>query len=417
MINLANRRKKRKEFLVSFFDLADGEPYKQVDAWSVAKRLGLDYRKEATEIARYWVDQKVLDGGPFDGLFLTPEGVTEAEALLEEIEAQAAGRKCGRCSSNNRSSARFCDNCGFALLNIGAPTVVDHPSDIKSPVTRDSLVGRVLDSKYEIKNRLGEGGGGIVYRARHVKLKNEVAIKVLRSQHLSDPQIKARFVREAQAAANLSHPAIVVIHDFSPGESRQDSPAYIVMELVDGESLYDLIKREGQIEVGRAVRIITQVCDGVSVAHDAGIFHRDLKPGNIILLPSPTDGGGESVKIIDFGIAKFRETDSDSLTGVGTVIGTPRYMSPEQCRGERVNASSDVYALGIILYEMLAGTPPFVGTFDEIILKHQHESPPKLPFRPGLTESLEAVLTHALAKEPARRPSNAKVLSQELRSV
>ncbi|MGH9880642.1 MAG: bifunctional serine/threonine protein kinase/MFS transporter [Pyrinomonadaceae bacterium] len=268
---------------------------------------------------------------------------------------------------------------------------------------KDPLVGQVLDSKYELLERLGEGGMGAVYRAHRRHIGDEVAIKILLEKFVTGKEGAERFRREARAAAVLRHPNIVTIHDFSDG-SQLDGPAYIVMELVEGSSLRALLKHEGKISPQRAIALMQGVCAGVGAAHRRSIIHRDLKPDNIIIAPPDRPGENEVVKVIDFGIAKLREADSSStLTQTGTLMGTPFYMSPEQCLGEPLDARSDIYSLGAILYEMLGGVPPFTGTTPTAIIA-KHLTDTALPLdQLGVSRSLAEVCRRALTKEPEER--------------
>ncbi|MET0626678.1 MAG: serine/threonine-protein kinase [Pyrinomonadaceae bacterium] len=322
---------------------------------------------------------------------------------------------------------RFCTGCGLATAEILKETERDARRETVGARGRgasdprdssDPLVGRTLDSKYELVAPLGEGGMGTVYRARRLHIGDEVAVKVLHRKFLPDAEAIERFRREARSAALLTHPNVVTIHDFA--DARADgSPAYIVMELVKGVSLRGLLKREGRLDERRAVELMGDICAGVGVGHKQGVVHRDLKPDNVIIAPPAAEGGREVAKVVDFGIAKLRDaTGSLDLTQTGALLGTPLYMAPEQCRGERLGPSTDVYALGAMLYEMLTGAPPFrASTLPAMISKHLDEEPPLFPPDLNLSPALEGVYLRALAKNPAARQTDANVFYRELQAA
>jgi serine/threonine-protein kinase len=300
------------------------------------------------------------------------------------------------------------------------PTV-EHAARVGSQPTHvggDSLVGRVLDGKYEIVAPLGTGGMGAVYRARRVLIGDEVAVKVLHAKFVDDETLVERFRREARAAAQLHHPNVVAIHDY--GEARgPEGFAYIVMELVPGEPLRDLLRREGRLDARRAVSLMRDVCAGVGAAHRRGIVHRDIKPDNIIVTPADEDSPVERVKVVDFGIAKLRDMAAEgTLTEVGALVGTLFYMAPEQCKGEPLDARADVYSLGAMLYEMLAGTPPFTSpSLPGLILKHVNEPPPALPADLRIPSALRSAITRALAKDPAERQRDASEFARDIEAA
>ncbi|HSE30460.1 MAG TPA: serine/threonine-protein kinase [Pyrinomonadaceae bacterium] len=279
----------------------------------------------------------------------------------------------------------------------------------------DPRVGIVLDSKYELVERLGEGGMGAVYRARRLHIGDEVAVKLLSHDVTRDKQAIERFRREARSAALIRHPNVVSIHDFNDQSSaRERSEAYIVMELVKGESLRHVLEREGRLAPLRAVKLMLDICAGVGVAHRQGLLHRDLKPDNVIVSPPAHEGEDETAKVVDFGLAKVRD-EASPLTQTGTLMGTVYYMSPEQCRGEELDARTDVYSLGAMLYEMLSGAPPFrANNFTGLITKHLNEAPPTLDASLRLPTALSAVCFRCLAKSRDQRPADAIVLSREL---
>ena len=280
----------------------------------------------------------------------------------------------------------------------------------------DPRVGLILDSKYELLERLGEGGMGAVYRARRLHIGDEVAVKLLSHDFTRDKQAIERFRREARSAALIRHPNVVSIHDFNDESTVGDrSEAYIVMELVKGESLRHVLEREGRLVPERAVKLMLDICAGVGVAHRQGLLHRDLKPDNVIVSPAAHDGEDETAKVVDFGLAKVRDEVSP-LTQTGTLMGTLYYMSPEQCRGEELDARTDVYSLGAMLYEMLSGAPPFrANNLTGLITKHLHEAPPTLDAALGIPAALSSACFRSLAKSRDERPADASALSTELR--
>jgi eukaryotic-like serine/threonine-protein kinase len=323
---------------------------------------------------------------------------------------------CPRCHNIVRADESFCGNCGLPQSSPDATQTLTTESEVDNSAP-DPFIGQILDSKYELIKRLGQGGMGAVYRARRKHIGDEVAIKILLDKFVAGHEAAERFRREARAAAMLRHPNVVTIHDFSDG-AGETTPAYIVMELVEGTSLRDLLNREGRISPARSVTVMRGVCSGVGAAHRKGVIHRDLKPDNIIIAPPERAGEPETVKVIDFGIAKLKEVDGgSSLTQTGMLIGTPFYMSPEQCLGDPLDARSDVYSIGAILYEMLGGSPPFTGnTPTAVVAKHLTDTATPLD-RLGVPLSLANVAGRALAKDPQERYQSVDDLFSDLVSA
>lgn len=283
----------------------------------------------------------------------------------------------------------------------------------------DPLVGHTLDDKYRLEERLGIGGMGTVYRARHLLIDRPVAVKVLNPRFVEDEAARTRFRREAKACGRLQHVNAVTVTDF--GQS-QDGYVYLVMELLEGRTLREVLTKEGPLDSARSVALMLQISAAVAAAHEAGIIHRDLKPANIFIVQRADVPA--VVKVLDFGIAKLAadsldEDDPHTLTAVGAMIGTPRYMSPEQCDGAELTPAADVYSLGVILYEMLSGTVPFSGSTPlAIAMKHTGETP-RSPreFVATIPPALEQVVLHTLEKRPQDRPGNAAEFRAELLSV
>jgi serine/threonine-protein kinase len=289
-------------------------------------------------------------------------------------------------------------------------------STLAGTAPADPLVGHTLDDKYRLEARLGVGGMGTVYRARHLLIDRPVAVKVLNPRFVEDEAARTRFRREARAAGRLQHTNAVTVTDF--GQS-QDGYVYLVMELLEGRTLRDVLAKEAPLDAARSVSLMLQISAAVAAAHEAGIIHRDLKPANIFIVQRAEVPA--VVKVLDFGIAKLAaETLDDdepmSLTAVGAMIGTPRYMSPEQCDGAELTPAADVYSLGVILYEMLTGTVPFSGSTPlAIAMKHTSETP-RSPrdFVSAIPPALEQVVLHTLEKSPEDRPADAAAFRAEL---
>jgi serine/threonine-protein kinase len=277
---------------------------------------------------------------------------------------------------------------------------------------KDPFVGRMLDEKYCIEERLGAGGMGVVYRARHLEMDRPVAIKVLHQKFVEDEAARTRFLIEARAAVMLRHSNAISVTDFG---QTSEGCVYIVMELLEGHTLREILSREGAIETARAISMMLQTSAAVAAAHDAGIIHRDLKPANILVTQSADQPA--IVKVLDFGIAKFtRDEDGINVAHANSVIGTPRYMSPEQYNGFELTPATDVYSLGVILYEMLTGMAPFTGsTPAEIAEKHANATPhPPRTIVAAIPEDIERVVLYALEKRPEDRPADAAEFHQEL---
>jgi len=265
-------------------------------------------------------------------------------------------------------------------------------------------VPQFIAGRFRIEREIGTGGMGTVYLATHLGLERPVAVKIIKREFAGDADVADRFLREARTMAKLHHHHAAMIFDAG---NLPDGRHFIVMEFVEGETLSQVLAREGRFTPSRAVDIATQICDVLEEAHRLGIIHRDLKPSNILL-------GKRGVCVLDFGVAKVLASSAESTathasTGSGQLIGTPRYMSPEQCLGQRVGARSDLYSLGVLLYEMLAGRPPFVDPLQSALLVKQATMPaPPLPrLRQDIPRSLALAVHSLLAKRPEDRPRTA----------
>jgi len=266
-------------------------------------------------------------------------------------------------------------------------------------------VPQFIAGRFRIEREIGTGGMGTVYLATHLGLERPVAVKIIRREFASDADVAERFLREARTMAKLRHPNAAMIFDAG---NLPDGRHFIVMEFVEGETLSQSLARERRFSATHAVNIATQICDVLEEAHRLGIVHRDLKPSNILL-------GRRGVCVLDFGVAKVLASSAESTathaasTGSGQIVGTPRYMSPEQCLGQRVGARSDLYSLGVLLYEMLAGRPPFVDPLQSALLVKQATSPaPPLPrLRQDIPRPLALAVHTLLAKRPEDRPRTA----------
>lgn len=266
-----------------------------------------------------------------------------------------------------------------------------------------------LSDRYELGEILGFGGMSEVHLARDVRLHRDVAIKVLRADLARDPSFYLRFRREAQNAAALNHPAIVAVYDTGEAETPQGPLPYIVMEYVDGVTLRDIVHNDGPMEARRAIEVIADACQALNFSHQHGIIHRDVKPANIMI--SKTG----AVKVMDFGIARAL-ADANSVTQTAAVIGTAQYLSPEQARGEKVDARSDVYSLGCVLYEILTGEPPFIGD-SPVAVAYQHvREDPVAPSQrnSAISPELDAVVLKSLAKNPDNRYQTAAEMRADL---
>ncbi|MBI3268807.1 MAG: protein kinase [Planctomycetes bacterium] len=333
---------------------------------------------------------------------------------------------CTRCRTPVPSGSKFCPECATPVPAFSpAPGPPPDPA-VAAPAPAVAPAGSapetVIDGKYRVLASLGEGGFGSVYRVEDLLLRREFALKTLHAQHGSDTRMRERFLREARVLLDLAHPNLVAVRH--AGEWR--GQLYLVEDLCPGEPLAAVLKREGRLP-GRAVlRLAGAILRGLEHAHAKGVVHRDLKPANVLV--EAALGGGWNVKIVDFGVAKVLEPEGDpdgkgdtfSLTGTGAMIGTPSYMSPEQSQGKKLDARADLYALGVILYELVVGRRPFrADTLMELVIKVAQEPPPRFETVGAADDprGLEALVLRALAKDPKDRPPSARHMLNEVKAL
>jgi serine/threonine protein kinase len=301
------------------------------------------------------------------------------------------------CPACDRSYGVLGENCphdGTRLIRLG----------------RDAMLNREIDGRFIVRERIGAGGMGVVYRAWQESVRRDVAVKVMKSRTGIDMVVAKRFLREARLASQLAHPSTVSVIDFG---QTDDEVLYLVMELLRGKTLAEELVAHDRFGVGRACRIAVQLAEALEAAHSHDIVHRDLKPANVMILDEPA--GRDQIKVMDFGLAKAMHDGEEVTlhTMSGNLLGTPTYMAPEMASGGIVDARSDLYAVGVILYEMLAGRPPFESTsLHQLIAMHASETPP--PIDGELPPELVTVIGQLLAKDPAQRVQTARELREAL---
>lgn len=385
-----------------------------LDNLHVLRDLFMEARDDVPAYYLFDIEHRLQDSSSSkNGLMIIEDAL--AQMLIELREHHPF---CPECELFLNKEALFCADCGLPLSlpsSEGPHPYYEQHISASLPTQRlvnpDPLIGQRIEGKYELLSRVGEGGMSYVYRARRVQIGDEVAVKILLPQFARDDAARERFRREARAAAMFRHPNVMTIYDFAETENEA-IPAFIVMDLINGAPLRELLS-SGRFPIERANRLMRGICAGVAAVHRRGIVHRDLKPENILVVAPDDDSEFESVRIIDFGFAKLvADTEADAK---GTVVGTPFYMSPEQCLGQPLDTRSDVYSLGATFYEILSGERPFTSErVSGIINKHLYEEPPPLPAELEIPRRLSIGIAKAMAKDPNDRPQTAGDLAKQL---
>ncbi|MSP73662.1 MAG: serine/threonine protein kinase [Myxococcales bacterium] len=357
---------------------------------------------------------------PNDGEVLLSPGQAEAPAPLQPTHAPDHAERHGHLAPREQ-------------VAVGSETVADVSYDdllmrdenfgkwaepeVKKKAA-DPMIGKVINGRYEVQSLLGQGGMGAVYKSWQPAVKRTIALKVLLREFSDNETVVKRFHLEAMAASRLRHPNTISVYDFGQSD---DGVLYMAMEYLQGESLALALTRGGAMTPKRAVHIMRQVCKSLAEAHKAGIIHRDLKPDNIFL--TQIEGERDFVKVLDFGVAKLKEFEGKegTLTQAGMIFGTPKYMSPEQARSNNLDARSDIYALGVILYELLVGKPPFTGDNPlSVLIAHVNQMPRRFAEvnrDVNVPTALEAVVFRALSKDREQRQPQVEVMLSELEAV
>lgn len=305
---------------------------------------------------------------------------------------------------------KYCPICERNYPDDVAACELDGSTLRESRPAADPFVGKVIKGRYRVINKLGEGGMAAVYLAEQVTIERKAALKILHGQFANDPEFVKRFRQEAKLAASLNHPNLIKVYDFDQGD---DGSLFIAMEYLEGKTLKEMLQA-GAIAIPRATRLAIQIAEGLVVAHRAGVIHRDIKPENIMVTDSDT------IKLMDFGIARLRESSSATrLTRAGMIMGTPLYMAPEQIEGSEVSEKTDIYAFGIVLYEMLSGAAPFrAPTPAAVLMKHLKEIPlPLRKLRSDIPLAVERIVSRTLEKKPERRPASMAEVVEALKSI
>jgi serine/threonine-protein kinase len=327
--------------------------------------------------------------------------------------------RCPHCAVEIDEGARFCGACGRPItataITERAGAAAPRPAVRPAAQPLENLIGRTLNHRYLVEDKIGEGGFGAVFRGKQIATGREVALKILHPHNVADQTIVARFRREAEACSKLRDIHTVTTYDF---DETPDGILYLAMELLRGQSLHHVQKSQGPLGVPRVLRIVDQVAASLAEAHANGIVHRDMKPENVFI---ETREGEDHVKVLDFGIAKVvgDERSVPALTAVGQTLGTLEFMSPEQLRGQKLDGRSDLYALGMMAYEMLTGALPFASAKSpiDIINFHMRQEPPApSTLNPKVTipPAVDAIILKMVAKEREKRFADAGALREEV---
>ena len=389
------------------------------------KKNGLGFRDENLPLAEPDAIQELPEEPPLPRATLgsfggrPPPGrsldATEASEPLGGEEEVTVGQP----PDESRGSAMSMPKASARPLPMTAPSMSRRRDDGIDDESPESRIGTVLAGRYRLERVIAKGGMGRVYLATQLPLERQVAIKLLVNQRF-DSEFRARFFLEASTCARLVHRHIVTVHDYGEAD---DGELFMAMEYLDGVPLSKVIQREVRLSSDRACKIALQVCRALRTAHKTGVVHRDLKPGNVIVLTDEDQDGNDFIKVLDFGLVKAFETGSlriDELTKSGTWLGSPRYMAPEQIRCQAVDPRTDIYSLGVILFHMLAGRPPFIGANSmEVLEQHLRDKPPTLSDVLGGNDyapELEVIIERCLKKEPAQRYQSMDELIGDLKA-